>query len=140
MRNYAFPALISACLALTACVAAEGGGGVDAQPPPAPSQAIAAQQGLAALQQLVTPQNYAGLGFSSLDDVRRAQLASPMPVFRVELDALMSMTPQTSPSTLLVDGRRVLYPVVVDQRVATALFVARHDDGWRTTDFGSAAV
>ena len=141
MLKYAFPALISGGLALTACMAAQGeGGGGAPQPPPAPTQAAAAQQGLATLQQLVTPQNYAGLGFSSPEEVRRAQLGSPMPLFRVELNTLMQMTPQTPSSTVLVDARRSLYPVVVDQRVASSLFVMRHDDGWRATDFGSAAV
>ncbi|MBV8131429.1 MAG: hypothetical protein JO282_02805, partial [Alphaproteobacteria bacterium] len=139
MLKYAFPALISGGLALTACMAAQGeGGGGAPQPPPAPTQAAAAQQGLATLQQLVTPQNYAGLGFSSPEEVRRAQLGSPMPLFRVELNTLMQMTPQTPSSTVLVDARRSLYPVVVDQRVASSLFVMRHDDGWRATDFGSA--
>jgi hypothetical protein len=141
MPKYGFAAVISVCLALTACMAAQGeGGAVDPQPAPAPTPVAAAQQGLVTLQQLVTPQNYAGLGFSSPEDVRRAQLASPIPVFRVELNTLMQMTRQTPPSAVLVDAQRVLYPVVVDQRVATSLFVVRHDDGWRASDFGSAAV
>jgi hypothetical protein len=89
---------------------------------------------------LVTPMNYARLGFASPEEVRQAQLASPMQVFRVELDALMRMTSRTPPEALLIDARRTLYPVTVERRVATSLFVMQHNDGWRATDFGNAAI
>jgi hypothetical protein len=142
MRKFTFRFLTSALLALSACAAEQGGGGRGAasQPPPAPTQAEAAEQGLNTLQKIVTPQNYAGLGFASPEDVRRAQLASPMPVYRVELNTLRQMGPGTPVMTVIVDARRSLYPVSVDGRVATSLFVMRHNDGWRATDFGSAAV
>ena len=110
------------------------------QPAPSQTQAMAAQAGLAAFQGLVNAKNHAALGFTSPEDVRRAHLGEPMPVFLIRLDALQRFQEDTGSDTLLMDAKRALYPVEVDQRVATSLVVTQHDDGWRATDFGNSAV
>jgi len=114
--------------------------GAAGQPAPSATDASAAQEGLATFQKVINDKNYAALGFGSPDEVRRATLGQPLPIFRVGLDALNASTPQTNPNTLLVDARRRLYPVEVDRRVATSIFVTQASDGWRATDLGSAAV
>ena len=110
------------------------------QPAPSATQAMAAQAGLTTFQGLVDAKNHAALGFTSPEDVRRARLGEPMPIFLIRLDALQRFTEDTNPDTLLMDARRALYPVEVDQRIATSLTVTQHDDGWRATDFGNSAV
>jgi hypothetical protein len=114
--------------------------GAAGQPPPSATAAAAAQEGLATFQRVINANNYAALGFGSPDEVRRATLGEPLPIFRVGLDALRASTEQTNPSTLLIDARRSLYPVEVDRRVATSIFVTQASDGWRATDLGTAAV
>jgi hypothetical protein len=119
-----------------------GGAGSDAaaQPAPSPNAQAAAGQGLVTFRALVTKDNFKGLGFATVQDVQRATLGEPMKVFRVELDTLKRYRAETKPNDLLVDGHRSLYPVHVDQSVATSLYVNEHKDGWRPTDYGNAAV
>jgi len=137
-------ALIPFCAVLLLGGCASGSGAaVEPTPvtgPPESAQQGAAQQGLATLQSLVTAENYRGLGFAAPDDVRRAQLGAPLRIYRVELDTLRKFTPSTRPEDVLVNGQRSLYPVMVDGRVATSLFVTGRSDGWRATDFGNAAL
>lgn len=110
------------------------------QPPASASQAAAAQQGLATFVQLVNAGNYAALGFGSPEEVRQASLGAPMQIYRVGLDALRGLKQDSNPETLLVDARRSLYPVEVQQRTASSIFVTQAPDGWRASDMGSAAV
>jgi hypothetical protein len=133
---------IVALLLLAGCVSNVGS---TAEPAPVSGPADtaalgAARQGLATLQVMVTPDNFRGLGFASLDDVRRAQLGAPLPMYRVELDALRRFTARTPPEDVIVDAQRSLYPVMVDERVAMSIIVTGHADGWRATDFGNAAL
>ncbi|MBV9783871.1 MAG: hypothetical protein JO264_08630 [Acidisphaera sp.] len=131
---------VTALLLLGGCAA---GTGAAMEPPPVPgppetAQLGAAQQGLATFRSLVTPQNYRGLGFASPDDIGRAELGTPLPFYRIELEALRRYTPNTPAQDLLVNAQRSLYPVMVDGRVASSIFVTGHNDGWRATDFGNA--
>jgi hypothetical protein len=122
------------------CGGCDGSGGAATQPAASRSHADAATQALATFQSLVTPQNYQGLGFASLDDVRKAQLGEPMTIYHVGLDALRRYQQGAKADDALTDAKRSFYPVTVDGRVVTSIFVAQHDDGYRATDFGKAAV
>jgi hypothetical protein len=104
------------------------------------TQQEAGAAGLLTFQKLVTPQNFARLGFTSLEDVQRARLGDPMVVYRIDLEALRRFRPGSSADELLVDNRRVFFPIEVDAKVVTSLTVTHHNDGWRPTDFGNAAV
>ncbi len=42
--------------------------------------------------------------------------------------------------SLLIDGRKSIYPVVADQKVVSSISVTQREDGWRATDFGNAAL
>ena len=100
----------------------------------------AAEVGLATLRSLVQQQNYAGLGFSSVEQAQHAQLSDPMRIYRVGLDVLKAFKEGSNVDSLLVDGRKSIYPVMVDQRVVSSISVTQREDGWRPTDFGNAAL
>ena len=134
MRKLSLLALVAMACFLGGCQTTHS------QPRPRPSQATAAQDGLATLKRVVNAGNYASLGFTSLDEVRQATLGEPLQVYQVRLDALRAFTRETDPETLLVDIRRNLYPVRVGERVATSIFVMGTHDGWRTSELGNAAV
>lgn len=143
MRKLASLAVIAAALSLMGCEKRwpfNSTSGAAAQPPPSASESDAAKEGLAAFQKLVTPQNYHGLGFASPEDAQRAQLGDPIAVYRIGLDALKGYKPGTKIDDIMVDAKRSLYPVNVGEHVATSIYVTQHDDGWRATDFGNAAV
>lgn len=134
MRRLPFVLIVAMVYLLSGCQTGR------TQPPPSSTQAVAAQEGLATLKQVVNANNYAALGFGSPDEVRQATLGEPLRIYRVQLDALRKFTGQTDPQSLLVDAKRTLFPVQVSQRVATSIFVTQAHDGWRAGELGNAAV
>ena len=100
----------------------------------------AAQAGLVTLRSLVQPDNFQGLGFSSVEQAARAQLGDPMSLFSVRLDALTGYKGGADASGLLQDAHKMIYPVTVDQQVVSSLSVTQRGDGWRATDFGNSAL
>lgn len=134
MRKFAFILIAAMVYLLSGCQTAR------TQPQPHGKPAAAAQEGLATLKQVVNANNYATLGFTSLEEVRQATLGEPLRVFSVRLDALGKFTDKASPDKLLVDIRRSLYPVAVGPRVASAIFVTHAQDGYRANELGNAAV
>ena len=111
-----------------------------ASPPASASSQQAAQAGLTVLQSLVLPENFQGLGFSSVEQAKSAQLSDPIKLYTVPLDALTAYKADSVAAGLLQDAHKLIYPVTVDGRVASSLAVTQHNDGWRATDFGNAAV
>lgn len=134
MRHFAFVLIAAMVYLLSGCQTAR------TQPPPRSTPAVAAQEGLATLKQVVNANNFAALGFKSVEEVRTATLGQPLQIYRVQLDALRNFTVGTNPETLLVDAKRSLYPVEVSQRVASSIFVTQARDGWRAGELGNAAV
>jgi len=134
MRKLPVALIVAAACLLGGCQASRS------QPHPTPSQASAAERGLATLKQAVNAGNYAALGFASPDEVRQATLGAPLQIYQVRLDALRALTDKTDPETLLVDLRTNLYPVKVGERVASSVFVMGGHDGWRAAELGNAAV
>ncbi|MGH7836912.1 MAG: hypothetical protein ACREQC_03705, partial [Candidatus Binataceae bacterium] len=102
--------------------------GSAAQPPASPGQQEAAVAGLSTLRQLVTAQNYAALGFASADQAQHAQLGEPIGVYTIGLDALKKYSPSVKLADLLTDTHRWMYPVQVDQRVTSSLYVTQASD------------
>jgi len=147
-RRDARPTWISVAVILVVIVVLAGGaywflnrdGGGSDEPPSSPDAQTAAAEGLATLRLLVTDANYRGLGLDSVDQVAAMALGDPLPVYRIQLDQLIGFKQGDDPSKLLIDDRRVTYPVVVDARVVSSLSVGEGPDGWRATDFGSANV
>lgn len=117
-----------------------GNGDVTAEVKPSDTSQAAAEVGLMTLRSLVRQQNYASLGFSSLEQVQHAQLDEPMRIYRVGLDVLMGFKEGSNADSLLIDGRKSIYPVIADQKVVSSISVTQREDGWRATDFGNAAL
>ncbi|MGA3012379.1 MAG: hypothetical protein ABSD72_19135 [Terracidiphilus sp.] len=109
-------------------------------PPASASSQDAAQAGLKTMQSLVRPENYQGLGFSSVDQVKNAQLGDSLKVYRVPLDALSAYKGDANAFPLLQDAHKLIYPVTVDQQVVSSLSATQRDDGWRANEFGNSAL
>jgi hypothetical protein len=117
------------------------GGAGSSEPPTSADAQTAASQGLASLRQLVTADNFRGLGLDSLDQVASSALGEPLTVFRIQLDQLIAFKEADDPKKLLIDDKRITYPIVVNQEVVSSLSVAQvAGGGWRATDYGSANV
>jgi len=97
----------------------------------------AAQKSLDAFTSLVTEEDFAALGFDSLEEVADAQLGEPLQVSMVPLDLLKEFTQETDPNELLQDGNRVIYPVTVNDEVRSSLEIGPIGGGWQGTTFGS---
>lgn len=117
-----------------------GQGNLSPDPPASASSQQAAQEGLVVLRSLVNAQNFQGLGFSSVDQAKSAQLSDPMKLYTVPLDALTSYKGDTGASALVQDAHKEIYPVTVGPQVVSSLSVTQHSDGWRATDFGNSAL
>ncbi len=101
----------------------------------------AAEEALKTLEELVTAENYAAMGFASPDEVAQAQLGAPMTVYRVQLDQLREYAPgETDPMALLVDVSRMLYPVTVGAEVRSSVAVEGPQGVWRGTDYGGPGL
>lgn len=97
----------------------------------------AAQKSLEAFKAVVSEEDFAALGFQSLEEVADAQLGEPLQVSMVPLDRLKEFTQETDPNELLQDGNRVIYPVTVGEEVRSSLEIGPIGGGWQGTTFGS---
>src|SRR4051812_18373908 len=112
MSKLSYALIVAAACSLGACSSLSPftpGTNAAGQPAAQATQDAAAKEGLATFIQLVNESNYAALGFGAVDEVRQATLAPPMPVFRIELEALRAFTGQGDAESLLVDARRTLF-------------------------------
>jgi hypothetical protein len=115
-------------------------GNLTADPAASGSSQDAAQTGLRVMQSLVRTENFQGLGFSSADQVKNAQLGDPLKLYRVPLDALSAYKGDANAFGLLQDAHKMIYPVTVDQQVVSSLSATQRDDGWRANEFGNSAL
>lgn len=141
MRSYA-AVLMVAVLSMSGCRGKmfPGGQGTASEGPASASAQDAAQAGLTTLQALVTQDNFQGLGFSSVDQAKSAQLGDPLSLYSVRLDALTAYKGDADASGLVQDAHKTIYPVTAAQQVLSSVSVTRRPDGWRTTDFGNSAL
>src|SRR5579884_2564820 len=109
-------------------------------PPPAQQPQQAAENAIGVLQKLVNEQNYKSLGFDSLDEVQRAQLAAPMQVFNIGLDKLKGYQAGQDPNTLLASSAETIYPVTVDGKVKTGVTIVHKEQGYEPSSFGNADI
>ena len=118
------------------------GGEGNQSPDPAASASSdqAAQAGLVVLKSLVRSDNFQGLGFSSVDQVKSAQLSNPMKIYLIRLDGLTSYKGEIGAAALLQDAHKLIYPVTSGQQVVSSLSVMQRSDGWRATEFGNSAL
>jgi hypothetical protein len=137
-------AVLVACvvLAMTSCKGKmfPGGQGTQSESAPSATAQEAAQTGLTALQGLVNENNFQGLGFGSVDQVKSAQLGAPLSLYSVRLDALTGYKGDPDASALVQDAHKTIYPVVTGEQVLSSVSVTQRGDGWRATDFGDSAL
>jgi hypothetical protein len=117
-----------------------GQGNLSGDPPSSASSQEAAQAGLVVLRSLVRQDNFQGLGFTSVDQVNSVQLSDPMKLYLIRLDGLTSYKGPAGAAALLQDAHKLIYPLTIGPQVVSSLSVTQRNDGWRATDFGSAAL
>lgn len=117
--------------------------GCSDEPKPAPvvaDQARAANDAIGVLRQLVTQQNYVEMGFSSLAEVKEAQLGAPLAVSNVGLDALRGYSAESDPSELLTPSAETVYPVTVGGAVRSSITLVKSEKGYTAASFGNAGI
>jgi hypothetical protein len=129
--------LLLAGIGITLVLAARQSGSQSETPPEAPDPQTAAEQALQTFDEIVTQENYQALGFRTPEEVETAELGQPLTVLRVPLDRLQSYSTDRNPEELLVDERRIIYPITVDKEVRSSIAVEGSDQHWKATDFGS---
>lgn len=112
------------------------------EPPQPPSQQPeeAATTAIGVLQKLVTQDNYRSMGFDSLDQVKQAQLGSPMPVFDIGLEQLKGYKTGTDASSLLTQNPKTIYPVTVNGEVKSSVTISHKAEGYQASSFGNADI
>ncbi len=109
-------------------------------PPPVGDAQQAASNAITTLQKLVTEQNYKSLGFSSMDEVKSAALAAPLPMFNIGLDRLKSYQAGQDVNALLTASSETIYPVTVGGQVRSSVTVVKKESGYTTAGFGNAEI
>ena len=120
-------------------VACAGKTGVSAPPPVGDAQQ-AASNALITLQKLVTEQNYKALGFSSLEEVKSAELAAPLPMYNIGLDRLKNYQASHDANVLLTASSETIYPVTAGGHVRSSVSVVKKENGYTTASFGNAEI
>lgn len=110
-----------------------------AKPDTVEDQQEAADNALKILRDLAKD-NYATLGFESKEEADAATLGTPLTLYLVPLDGLQAYEGEADPDELLQDSQIVLYPVMVDDTVRSAVGIQGSDEGWTPATFGSATL
>jgi hypothetical protein len=96
-----------------------------------------ANRGLATFRKLVGADSYRAMGFSSLEEARTASaLGEPMIVHTVAGQQLAAYESTRSTASLTGNVLRVVWPVMVGERVCSSITVARAKHGWKAVRFG----
>lgn len=135
--------ILAAAVAACASPSPSGPAGGEPQPEPAlqgKTADEAAARSLEAYRKLVTADDFAALGFESLDEVKEAQLGRSYPVSLVPLDLLQKYDRGTNPADILADAGRVIYEVRVGDAVRSSLEVGPIGDAWQGQSFGSPGL
>ncbi|QNI31501.1 hypothetical protein H7849_20865 [Alloacidobacterium dinghuense] len=103
-----------------------------------PQEAAAAAVGV--LQKLVNEQNYKGLGFQTMDEVKQAQLGQPMDVFYLSLERMESYQAGEDLNSLLTSSAEMIYPVMVGGSVRTGVTIVQKGQGYESSSFGNADI
>jgi len=111
----------------------------DPQPTAQATEKGAIAAGLATFRKLVNPANAIDLGFAHEEDASKATAGTPMKVFEVGLEDLRAFTGKGA-EKLLIDVKRSFYPVRVDSKYVSSVFVDQQDDGYRATTFGNKSL
>lgn len=101
----------------------------------------AATNALSNLKHLLTEgQNFREMGFDNLEQLDRVSLGEPAAVYAVGLDALREYNPSGDPKSLLIDVKRIVFPVVADGNGRTLITLEQKDGKWHFVSFGDQSV
>jgi hypothetical protein len=128
--------ILGAVILLAGCAQKRGA----SAPPPVGDAQQAASNAITTLQKLVTEQNYKTLGFSSVDEVKSAALAAPLPMFNIGLDRLKSYQAGQDANALLTASSETIYPVTAGGQVRSSVTVVKKESGYTTASFGNAEI
>jgi hypothetical protein len=95
-----------------------------------------AQRSLSGLRSFVTPETFQRLGFESIEEVSRARIEEPIPVFIVTLDRLRAYTRGQDPANLLVPTNQVRFPLSVDGEVRSSITLRLTSGTWEVERIG----
>jgi hypothetical protein len=96
----------------------------------------AASKGLRTLRSLTTETSLRTMGFSSVAELAKTQLGTPIPVYFVSLSAIRSFEPGSDPNALLKATEKYLYPVKLGPMVVSSIVVQKTKEGWDATELG----
>lgn len=136
MRSKHCSFILGAVILVAGCAQKRGA----SAPPPVGDAQQAASNAITTLQKLVTEQNYKTLGFSSVDEVKSAALAAPLPMFNIGLDRLKSYQAGQDANALLTASSETIYPVTAGGQVRSSVTVVKKESGYTTASFGNAEI
>lgn len=101
----------------------------------------AAASALSNLKHLLSEgKNFREMGFDSLEQLDQATLGQPASVYAVGLNDLREYAPGSDPQALLIDTKRVVFPVVVAGTGRTLITVEQKEGKWHAVSFGEQRV
>ena len=83
------------------------------------------------------------LGFDSAQELADAKLGLPLRICSVDLDGLLNFQPTDDPNKLLVDTKRLIFPIFVKEQARLSITVMeseKNGKGWQVVQRGSPKV
>jgi hypothetical protein len=108
--------------------------------PPSSQPQAAASDALGVLRKLINEQNYKGMGFDSVDEVKQAELAPPLDVYNIGLDQLRAYKVGENADSLLTKTSETIYPVAVNGQVKSSVTIVKKNEGYQPSSFGNAPI
>jgi hypothetical protein len=98
------------------------------------------QQSVRALQTVrnLTPINLTRIGFKSASEANSAVLGKPIQEYIVGLDQIKGFSPKQNPEQLLTKTNTVLYPLLINRRVHSAIRIRQIGQEANTVSIGNA--
>ncbi len=91
-------------------------------------------------KELVTSENYESMGFESLDEVKKIDVAVPFQVFIVRFVDLLEYESGSDPDEIISGGDLFIYPVTVENEVRSSIVVEKVKNEWEAARFGGASL
>lgn len=88
------------------------------------------------IRDVVNERNFANFGFKSLEEAKLARLGDPYKVMIIGLRDLKRYTPGSGVKNLLIDGKTLWYPVLVNGEIRAKLEIIEKEGKWIAGEFG----
>lgn len=98
----------------------------------------AAEQALPVVDAMAKSAARDQLGFAPGDDLSRAELGRPLPVFNLDLDAVQQLDSKLGLGKLLSSVNQVIYPIRVGGKLRSSVKVSLKGDSWQLISIGSS--